>query len=140
APAADDQVWVIEGQSRNINSINAIDARLVQEIASLPGIAKTEPIVLAPGQATFLDGKTAGITLVGASAPGFLMGPIESRIEEGNIEDLMQPYSVSAEYFNAQTWETDLFIGKPIEINGKSAKVSVITMNAQAFGASFMYT
>lgn len=140
APAADDQVWVIEGQSRNINSINAIDARLVQEIASLPGIAKTEPIILAPGQATFLDGKTAGITLVGASSPGFLMGPIESQIEKGKIEDLMQPYSVSAEYFNAQTWETDLFIGKPIEINGKSAKVSVITMNAQAFGASFMYT
>src|SRR5690606_8527228 len=64
APVREDQLWIIESQSHNINAINAIDARLVQELASLPGITKTSPVVLAPAQATFLDGKTASVTLV----------------------------------------------------------------------------
>jgi putative ABC transport system permease protein len=140
APIEKDEIWIIESQSKNVNSINMIDQRSVQEIASLPGISRTIPVILAPAQATFLDGKTAAITIVGTPAPEFLMGPIQSRIDSGSIKDLMQPYSVSAEYFNARSWETDLYLNKPIEINGKSAKVSVITKNAQAFGASFMYS
>ncbi len=140
APVREDQLWIIESQSRNINAINAIDARLVQELASLPGITKTSSVVLAPAQATFLDGKTASVTLVGCNAPGFLMGPIPERIEDGSITDLLAPYTVSAEFFNAKTWETSLFRGKPIEINGKSARIGLITKNAQAFGAAFMYS
>lgn len=136
----DNDLWIIESQSKNINSINSIDQRSVQEIASLSGIERAVPVVLSNAQATFLDGKTAAVTLVGAAAPEFIMGPIQSRIDSGSIQNLLQPISVSAEYFNARTWETSLYLNKPIEINGKSAKVSVITKNAQAFGASYMYT
>ncbi len=136
----ENDLWIIESQSKNINSINSIDQRSVQELASLSGIERVVPVVLTNAQATFLDGKTAAVTLVGAPAPEFIMGPIESRIDSGSILSLLQPISVSAEYFNARTWETSLYLNKPIEINGKSAKVSVITKNAQAFGASYMYT
>ncbi|MCA5004821.1 FtsX-like permease family protein [Sphingobacterium sp. WQ 366] len=140
APITDKQLWIIEAQSTNVNAVNAIDQRLVQQIASLPEVESTFPVVLAPGQASFLDGKTAGVTLVGANSPQFIMGPIPDKIEEGNLSDLVQPFSVSAELYNAKTWKTDLYLNKPIEINGKSAKIGVITKNAQAFGASLMYT
>lgn len=140
APVTDKQLWIIESQSTNINVVNVIDNRLVQQIASLPGVESTFPVVLAAGQASFLDGKTAGITLVGANSPQFVMGPVPEKIEEGHIADLVQPSSVTAELYNAKTWKTDLFLNKPIEINGKSAKIAVITKNAQAFGASLMYT
>lgn len=140
APIEKNDIWIIESQSRNVNSINSIDQRAVQEIGSIQGIAKTIPIILANAQATFLDGKTAAVTLVGAPAPDFIMGPIASRIDSGAVQDLLQPNAVSAEYFNGRTWETSLYLNKPIEINGKSAKLAVITRNAQAFGASFMYT
>lgn len=140
APVTDNQLWIIESQSTNINAVNVIDNRLVQQIASLPGVESTFPVVLAAGQASFLDGKTAGITLVGANSPQFVMGPVPEKIEEGHIADLVQPSSVTAELYNAKTWKTDLFLNKPIEINGKSAKIAVITKNAQAFGASLMYT
>ncbi len=140
APVTDKQLWIIESQSTNINAVNVIDNRLVQQIASLPGVESTFPVVLAAGQASFLDGKTAGITLVGANSPQFIMGPVPEKIEEGHIADLVQPSSVTAELYNAKTWKTDLFLNKPIEINGKSAKIAVITKNAQAFGASLMYT
>ncbi|WP_313259538.1 ABC transporter permease [Sphingobacterium sp.] len=140
APVEKDDLWIIESQSRNVNSINSIDQRSVQEIGSLKGIVTATPIILANAQATFLDGKTAAVTLVGAPAPAFLMGPEVNKIDSGSVQDLLQPYAVSAEYFNARSWETSLYLNKPIEINGKSAKLAVITKNAQAFGASFMYT
>src|SRR5690606_18183909 len=140
APVKDNQLWIIESQSTNINAVNAIGQRLVQQIASLPGVESTHPVILAAGQASFLDGKTAGVTLVGTNSPEFIMGPVAAKIEEGNIADLIQPFSVTAELYNAKTWKTNLFVNKPIEINGKSAKIGVITKNAQAFGASLMYT
>jgi putative ABC transport system permease protein len=140
APVSDRDIWIIEAQSKNVNAINIIDQRLVHEIASLPGIEKTVPVVLASGQASFLDGKTATITLVGAPSPDFLMGPIDDRISEGKLSDLILPGAVSAEFFSARSWDTDIYAGKPIEINGKSAEVKLVTKNAQAFGASLMYT
>lgn len=140
APVTDNQLWIIEAQSTNINAVNAIDQRLVQQIGSLQGIESTHPVVLSAGQASFLDGKTAGVTLVGTNSPQFIMGPVQEKIEEGHISDLVQPFSVSAEMYNAKTWKTDISLNKPIEINGKSAKIAVITKNAQAFGASLMYT
>lgn len=140
APVQDDEIWIIEKQTNNVNTLNVIDQRLVQEIGSLPFIKSTDGIIVTPGQATFLDGKTAAVTLVGSSAPEFIMGPTANRIKEGNIADLMQPYSVSAEFFSAKTWNTTLNLNKPIEINGKAARIKLITKNAQAFGASLMYT
>ncbi len=140
APVKDNQIWIIEGQSNNINAINAIDHRLVQEIGSLKGISNTVPVVLAPASATFLDGKTAAITLVGSPAPQFSIGPIPERIEQGSQQALIEPNAVSAEFFSAKGWNTELYLNKPLEINGKSAQLRAITKNAQAFGASYMYT
>jgi putative ABC transport system permease protein len=140
APTHDRQLWIIEKQSNNVNAINLLDARYVQEIGDLPGIQSTYPVLLAPAQASFLDGNTAAITLVGTQAPGFVMGPISSRIDQGQWNDLLKPGAVSAEFYSAKNWKTDLHLHKPIEINGRSASIEVITKNAQAFGASLLYT
>lgn len=140
AYVSDNQLWIIESQSSNINAVNVIDRRLVQQIASLPEVESTYPVVVAPAQASFLDGKTAPVTLIGTNSPSFIMGPLESKIHEGRLIDLIQPASVSAELYNAKTWKTTLELNKPIEINGKSAKIALITKNAQTFGASIMYT
>lgn len=140
APVSDNQIWIIEGQSKNVNVINAIDSRLVQEIASLKGVKSTVPIVLAPAQATFLDGKTAAITLVGSPAPQFAIGPTPDRIFEGSLLSLVEPNAVSAEFYSAKSWNTELTLNKSLEINGRSARLRVITKEAQAFGANYMYT
>lgn len=140
APIQDNDIWIIEGRSNNVNAVNLIDSRLVNEIGSLPGVASSTPVVLASGQASFLDGKTATITLVGSPAPAFLMGPVPSRIMDGNLSSLLEPGGVSAEFYSARGWDTDVYVGKPIEINGKSASIELVTENAQAFGASLMYT
>lgn len=140
APVQENDLWIIEAQSNNINAVNSIDRRLVQQIGSLNDVQNTYPVILAPARATFLDGKTASVTLIGADAPDFVMGPTTERIKEGNLSSLASPSAVSAEFFSSKTWNTNLFVDKAIEINGQSAKISVITKQAQAFGASLMYT
>ena len=140
APVQDREIWIIESQSNNINSVNAIDQRLVQELGSLPLFERTHPVLLTSAQVSFLDGKSAGVTLVGTHTPEFIMGPTADRILEGELSSLNQPNVVSAEYYSASSWNTDLYLNKPVEINGKSAKIGMITRNAQVFGASVMYT
>jgi len=133
-------IWVIEAQTVNANTLNKIDSRFVQELRSMPHVASTYPVVVGSGEARFLDGQTAGVTIIGSDAPQFVIGPTPDKILEGKIEDLVNPEAVSAEFFNAKSWGTDLYLNKSIEINGKSATVKVITSQAQAFGGNYMYT
>lgn len=133
-------IWVIESQTANANTLNKIDQRYVQQLKSIPGVAQTYGVVIASGEARFLDGNTAGVTVIGSDAPQFVIGPNASRILEGSVTDLSLPEAVSAEFYNAKSWNTDLYLNKPIEINGKSAQIKVITKNAQAFGGNYMYT
>ena len=136
----DRDIWVIESQTVNANTLNKIDARYVQELRSIPFVEQTYPVVIGSGEARFLDGQTAGVTIIGSDAPQFVIGPNSDKVFEGKVEDLISPEAVSAEFYNAKSWGTDLFLNKPIEINGKSATVKVITKQAQAFGGNYMYT
>lgn len=140
APVKDNQLWVIEGQSKNINAVNNIDQRLVDQIGSLPQVKATYPVVLAPARVSFLDGNTAAVTLVGTDVPQFVMGPIPEKIVEGNLRSLTDPNTLSAEIYSAKSWNTELKLNKAVEINGKAARIGLLTKNAQAFGASLMYT
>lgn len=133
-------IWVIESQTVNASTLNKIDARYVQELRSMPFVEQTYPVVIGSGEARFLDGKTAGVQVLGSDAPEYVIGPTPDKIKEGNISDLNLPDAVAAEYFNGKSWDTDLYLNKAIEINGKSAVVKVITIQAQAFGGNYIYT
>jgi putative ABC transport system permease protein len=140
ANVTENEIWVIESQTQNANTLNKIDQRYVQQLRSIPGVEQTYAVVIASGEARFLDGNTAGVQIIGSEAPSFVIGPNPSKIFEGQLADLALPEAVSAEFFNAKSWNTQLFLNKPIELNGKSAQIKVITKQAQAFGGNYMYT
>jgi putative ABC transport system permease protein len=140
ANVSDSDIWVIESQTKNVNTLNKIDQRYVQQLRSIPGVEQSYAVIIGSGEARFLDGNTAGVTLIGSDAPLFIIGPNEKKIAEGNINDLNLPEAVSAEYYNAKSWKVNLFLNKPIEINGKAASIKLITKSAQAFGGNYMYT
>jgi putative ABC transport system permease protein len=133
-------LWVIENQTLNVNSLNNIDQRYVQQLRSIEGVEHTFPVLIVSATVSFLDGKTGSVSLVGSDAPSFISGPNDKRIFEGQISNLSIPEAVSAEFFNASSWKTDLYLNKSIELNGKSARIKLITKNAQAFGGNHMYT
>lgn len=136
----DRDIWVIENQTLNVNSLNNINQRYVQQLRSIAGVEQTLPVLIVSASVSFLDGKTGSVSLVGSDAPMFITGPNDGRIFEGEIGNLSSPEAVSAEFFNASSWKTNLYLNKPIELNGKSARIKLITKNAQAFGGNHMYT
>lgn len=140
ANVAKEDIWVIESQTVNANTLNKIDQRYVQQLRSIPGVAVAHAVVIGSGEARFLDGNTAGVNVIGSDGPQFVIGPNPTKIHQGQLSDLALPEAVSAEFYNAKSWGTSLYLNKPIEINGKSATIKVITKQAQAFGGNYMYT
>lgn len=140
ANVKDNQIWVIESQTQNANTLSKIDSRYVQQLQSIEGVIQAYPVFIGYADAKFLDGNTAAVQVIGSDAPNFVIGPNASRIYEGDLESLNQTEAVSVEFFNAKSWNTDLYLNKEIELNSKSARVKLITKNAQAFGGNYVYT
>lgn len=140
ANVKDNQIWVIESQTQNANTLTKIDLRYVQQLQSINGVEQAFPVVIGNAEAKFLDGNTASVQIIGSDAPDFVIGPNPTRIFQGNLSDLSLPEAVSVEFFNAKSWNTDLYLNKQIELNSKSAQVKLITKNAQAFGGNYVYT
>lgn len=140
ANVQENEIWVIESQTNNANTLNKIDQRYVQQLRSINGVEQSYAVVIGNAEAKFLDGNTAGVQIIGSDAPNYVIGPNLDRISEGKLSDLSLPEAVSAEYFNAKSWKTDLYLNKVIEINGKSAVIKIITKKAQAFGGNYMYS
>ena len=140
ANVKDNQIWVIESQTQNANTLTKIDLRYLQQLQSINGVEQAFPVVIGNAEAKFLDGNTAAVQIIGSDAPDFVIGPNQTRIFQGNLSDLSLPEAVSVEFFNAKSWNTDLYLNKQIELNSKSAQVKLITKNAQAFGGNYVYT
>lgn len=133
-------IWVISSATNNVNNLSNIDASLLQQIQSLPGVESTHGIVVTNGNLVMPNGGNLLVTLVGSRAPGFSGGPDPSRIIEGSQSDLIPSKTISSEYFNSTSLSEPLSVGTEVEINGKRALVTVETKNAQSFGGSFTYS
>lgn len=137
---AENDIWVIDNVTQNINVLSKIDARLVQEVRSIEGVETSYSIVVANTSVSFADGKVTAVNLVGSDGPEFIGGPNVNKIVAGSLSDLYQNDAVSAEYFNSKNLGVELKIGQSFEMNDKSAKVRVLTKNAQGFGGNYMFT
>ena len=134
------EIWIIDNTTNNVNILAPIDQRIVQEVQSIPGVEHSIGIVTTNAIATFRDGRTASVTLVGSDGPFFIAGPKEEKIIAGNLQDLNQSDAISAEYFSSKSLMVPLNINQTIEINGKSAVVKVQTKNIQGFGSDLVYS
>lgn len=136
----EDDIWIVDELSKNINALNPIDERLVQEVKSIEGVLEASPVIIASAPATFKDGKTATVLLIGSQGPSFVAGPKSDVVFEGNRDELNSTGNISIEYFNERSWKTELSINETIEINKKAATVKVKTKYAQGYGGNYVYT
>ena len=136
----ENDIWVIDELSRNVNALNRIDSRLTQEVRSIEGVDKSFPVLITQVPATFKDGKTASVLLVGSEAPTFIGGPRSTIVSGGTIQDLSGSGNISVEYSNVKVWNTDLKLNDQFEINKKKATIKVTTKFAQGYGGNYVYT
>lgn len=134
------EVWIVDRKAINANALGTLDTRVIAEARSIPGVRHAEPMVIAPAMATFADGTTATVEVIGSEAPTFGAGPLPEDIIEGKLENLMQEAAVSGDFYDKFLFGGTSSVGTEFEINGRRAVFGVQTKNARGFAGAFMFS
>lgn len=138
--AGENDLWIIDNVSGNVNALSWIDARIAQEVKSIEGVEESYGIVVASAAVTFEGSNSSPVNLVGSDAPLFIAGPNPSKITEGHLHELALGNAVSAELFDSKNYGVDLRLNQPVEINNKQGVIKLLTKNVQSFGAYYMFS
>lgn len=130
-------LWVVDSRTTNATALGTIDTRIAREVEAIPGVQHVYPLVIAGGSAKFPNGKSAGISLIGAQPPSFIGGPWG--IINGNVNNLMVDGAVSTDYFDSKLLG-DAKFGDYFEISGKKVFIATQAAGTRGFGALNVFT
>lgn len=132
-----DYIWVIDNKTTNVNNLGQLDMRIGYELASIPGVQKVYPVVLAGGSAKFQNGKTSGVVMIGVRYPECAGGPWA--LEEGSCATLLQDGAIISDFYDRVSLG-NAKIGDYFEINGKQAFIAGNTKGVRSFGGTYVFT
>ncbi|MDJ0367479.1 ABC transporter permease [Hymenobacter sp. H14-R3] len=130
-------LWVVDNRTTNVNALAQFDTRILREVASLPGVARAYPVIIAGGAASFPDGTNAGVQLIGSEAPAFRAGP--RTLVQGSYADLVPDGAMSFDLFDSKALG-GARVGAVFEIGGKRVYLATMSEGLRGFGAVYMYT
>ncbi len=134
---SDAQLWVVDTSTKNVAALTPLDVRKLREVASITGVKKAYPLVIAGSAARFNDGTTAGVQLIGVELPECKGGP--TSLELGTFTDLTPDGAVAFDYYDKKALN-GADIGTSFEIGGKRVYLAAATKGYRGFGAQFMLT
>lgn len=125
-------IWVTDESTRNANQLSPLDVRKGREIASLPGVERVYPVVIASGAAKFANGAIGGLALIGSEAPDFIGGPW--RLYTARKEDMLPEGAILTDFYDAKALG-GLKEGDYFEVNGRKVYNAGLTKGVRGFGA-----
>ena len=125
-------IWVTDETTTNANQLSPLDIRKGHEIASLPGVERVYPVVVASAGAKFANGAIGGLALIGSEAPGFVGGPW--RLYTAKKEAMLPEGAILTDFYDAKALG-GLKEGDYFEINGKKVYNAGLTRGVRGFGA-----
>ncbi|TAE24984.1 MAG: FtsX-like permease family protein [Cytophagales bacterium] len=128
-------IWVTDETTTNANQLSLLDVRKGNEIASLPGVDRVFPVVIAGAGAKFANGTTSGFSLIGSQAPDFVGGPW--RLYTAKPQDMLPEGALITDFYDAPALG-DLKPGDYFEINGKKVYNAGLTRGARSFGGGLL--
>lgn len=128
-------IWVTDETTTNANQLSQLDVRKGYEIASLPGVERAYPVVIAGAGAKFTNGTTSGFSLIGSEAPAFVGGPW--RLYTAKPQDMVPEGAVLTDFYDANALG-NLKPGDYFEINGKKVYNAGLTRGARSFGGGLL--
>ncbi len=128
-------IWVTDETTTNANQLSLLDVRKGYEIASLPGVDRVFPVVIAGAGAKFANGTTSGFSLIGSQAPDFVGGPW--RLYTAKPQDMLPEGALITDFYDAPALG-DLKPGDYFEINGKKVYNAGLTRGARSFGGGLL--
>ncbi|MBU6120634.1 ABC transporter permease [Hymenobacter siberiensis] len=130
-------LWVVDNRTTNVNALAKLDIRLLREVGSLPGVRRAYALVVAGGAASFPNGTSAGVQIIGSEAPLFRAGPKE--LVQGAFADLIPDGAMSFDQFDRKTLGGSS-VGSVFEIGGKRVYLATMSKGLRGFGAVYLFT
>lgn len=131
-------VWVTGEGSENFDFSSPIDERAFYKVASTPGVAHAERMLLAFGQFRLADGGTQGVQVIGLDAGARLLRPWN--VVAGDVRRLGEPTAIVTDITEAPKLKVDR-VGARREIFGVRAEVVALTRGIRSFTTSpFVWT
>jgi putative ABC transport system permease protein len=131
-------VWVTGEGSENFDFSSPIDDRSFYKVASEPGVAHAERMLLAFGQYRLKDGGTQGVQVVGIEPGGTLLRPWN--VVAGDPRRLHQPGAIMVDVSEREKLG-NIDVGGHREIFGARAEIVGQTKGIRSFTTSpFVWT
>lgn len=126
-------VWVTGEGSENFDFSAPIDDRSFYQVASTPGVAHAERMLLAFGQFRLADGGTQGVQVIGVEPGGRLLRPWN--VVAGDPTRVHQPGAIVVDVSEAAKLKVST-VGARREIFGARAEVVALTRGIRSFTTS----
>ncbi len=126
-------VWITRAASENFDFSAPLDDRTFYRVASTPGVARAERMILAFAQMKLDDGGDLGVQVVGVEHDARLMRPWH--VVEGDAARVGEPGAITvdrSEYSKLHIRD----VGHRTEIGGARAEVVALTEGIRSFTTS----
>jgi len=131
-------VWVMGEGNENFDFAAPLDETAYYKVASTPGVAKAERMILAFGQFRLGDGGTTGVQVVGLDDGSTMMKPWH--VVAGDVDRIREPGKIAVDRTEFGKLKIDA-IGARREIFGARAEVVALTSGIRSFTTSpFVFT
>lgn len=131
-------VWVTGEGNENFDFAAPMDESAYYKVASTPGVARAERMILAFGQFRLADGGTQGVQVVGVENDAELLRPWN--VIEGDVDRIREPGKITVDRTEFGKLKIDA-VGARREIFGARAEVVALTNGIRSFTTSpFIFT
>lgn len=131
-------VWVTGEGSENFDFSSPIDERAYYRVASAPGVARAERLLLSFGQFRLADGGTQGVQVVGLDPGSRMLRPWH--VIAGDAGRIGEPGAIVTDITEAPKLKVRT-VGGQHEIFGARAQVVALTRGIRSFTTSpFVWT
>lgn len=133
-------IWVVDSKTQDVNQLGFLDIRTLRSLQAYPGVKEAFPVLISGAVASFGNGTSGAINLIGVDLHQIRNVLDSSNIMTGNPGDLERDGAVSAEFFDKKNLGDNINPGTELEINSKRAFFSIETKGFRGFGSSYCVT
>lgn len=131
------EVWIVDKNVDDVNSLATIDVRNGNEIRSVPGVESVSPLIIAGSTLRLKNGKTTPVQIIGSLPPTFTGGPWN--VVKGNIHNLIDYGGISADQYDLRNLG-HLDIGDEVSLGGKLVELKAVSEGVRGFGANYIFS
>ncbi|WP_077920931.1 ABC transporter permease [Spirosoma sp. 209] len=129
-------IWLVDESTTDANKTVPLDVRIGRQVTSIAGVRRVHEVVISAGSVKRLNGKTAGLSLIGVQAPTYVgLWNLEPGVSPAR---LLTDGALFMDVFSENLG--DVKTGETFEFNGKRVYKAGQTRGTQGLGIDYAFT